>query len=193
MSHATYTQGNQGGYWLLMVGNQIDNLTLNLSFGHNVCFKCPNGSCKPILNLYVLRSFQWYKELFNPMGFDPCNCSLKIRESIETPTPKVRVQLGVWRFILPRAWNVTFDLHTWPTPLQAFALVASPRLGLQHFVSSFHVFPSLRFFCDHYLKLQHFSIPHLVPFLTHLTYLPTHPLNHSFIKPPYPTLPQLTH
>jgi hypothetical protein len=33
------------------------------------------------------------------MGFDPCNCSLKIRESIEIPTPKVGAHLGVWRFI----------------------------------------------------------------------------------------------
>jgi hypothetical protein len=33
------------------------------------------------------------------MGFDPYNRSLKIQESIETPTPKVGVHLGVWRFI----------------------------------------------------------------------------------------------
>jgi hypothetical protein len=29
------------------------------------------------------------------MGFDPYNCSLKIRESIKTPTPKVGAHLGV--------------------------------------------------------------------------------------------------
>jgi hypothetical protein len=33
------------------------------------------------------------------MGFDPCNYSLKIRESIETPIPKVGAYLGVWGFI----------------------------------------------------------------------------------------------
>ncbi len=32
------------------------------------------------------------------MGFDPCNLSLKIQKSIGTPTPKVGVHLGVWRF-----------------------------------------------------------------------------------------------
>jgi hypothetical protein len=32
------------------------------------------------------------------MGFDPYNCFLTIRESIETPTPKMGVHLGVWRF-----------------------------------------------------------------------------------------------
>jgi hypothetical protein len=56
-------------------------LTPGPSFGHNLCFRCPNGSCKPILDMYVLRSFQLYKKLPNPMGFDPCNRSLKIRES----------------------------------------------------------------------------------------------------------------
>jgi hypothetical protein len=38
------------------------------------------------------------------MGFDPCNRSLKIWESIGTPTPKMGFHLGVWRFnslILP--------------------------------------------------------------------------------------------
>jgi hypothetical protein len=81
MLHATCTQRNRGDSWLWMVGSQIANLTPDLSFGHNLCFKCPNGSCKFILDIYVLRGFQWYKELFNPMGFDPCNRFLKIWES----------------------------------------------------------------------------------------------------------------
>jgi len=140
--HATYTQGNQGDSWLLVVKSQIDNLTLGLSFGHNLCFKCPNGSCEPILDIYIPRDFQWYKEIFHPMGFDPCNRSLKIQKSIVTPTPKVAAHLGVWGFIpshsptLPRAWNVTPELHSCPAPLQALALVASSRLGLWQKVTS---------------------------------------------------------
>jgi hypothetical protein len=51
MSHTTWTQGNQVNFWLLIVRNQIDNLTPGLSFGHNLCFKCPNGSSKPILDI----------------------------------------------------------------------------------------------------------------------------------------------
>ncbi len=51
MSHATYTQGNRVDSWLLVVGNQIVNLTPCLSFGHNLCFECPNGWCEPILNI----------------------------------------------------------------------------------------------------------------------------------------------
>jgi hypothetical protein len=83
-----------------MVGSQIVNLTIGLSFGHNLCFKNPNGSSKPILDIYDLRAFQWYKENLNPMIFDPCNDLLKIRESIGTQTPKVGAHLKVWGFIL---------------------------------------------------------------------------------------------
>jgi hypothetical protein len=51
MSHATYTQGNRGESWVLMVGSQFGNLTPSPSFDHNLCFKCPNGSCEPISNI----------------------------------------------------------------------------------------------------------------------------------------------
>ncbi len=74
VSH-TWTQGNQVDSRLLVVGSQTAKLTPSLSFGHNLHFKCPNGSCKPI---YVSIAFQWYKELLNAMGFDLYNCSLKI-------------------------------------------------------------------------------------------------------------------
>ncbi len=99
MWHTTCTQGGQGGSWLLVVRIQIGNLTPDPSLGHNLCFNYPNGSCKPNLDIYVQKAFQWYNELFNPMGYDPCNCFLKIRESIGTLTPKVGTHLGVWRFI----------------------------------------------------------------------------------------------
>jgi hypothetical protein len=136
MSHATCTQGHWGDSLLLVVGSQIGNLIFGLSFGHNLCLKCPNGSCKPISDIYVPKDFQWYKELLNPMGFDPWNHSLKIWKSIRTPTLKVGVPLGVWGFIpscfltFPGAWDVTHGLPFWPAPLQAFTLIVSPRLGL---------------------------------------------------------------
>jgi hypothetical protein len=53
MWHTTYTQGNQSNFWLWMVENQVDNLTPRPYFGHNLCFKCPNGSCEPILDIYI--------------------------------------------------------------------------------------------------------------------------------------------
>jgi hypothetical protein len=123
MLHAIYTRGNWGDSWILVVGNQIANLTPNLSFGHNLCLRCLNESWEPILNIYVSRAFQWYKELLNPMGFDPYDCSLKIQESIMTPTPKVGTNLGMWGFIpshsltLTRTWDVTPGLPSWPAPL----------------------------------------------------------------------------
>jgi hypothetical protein len=117
MWQTTCTQINRSNSWFLVVKSQIGSLTPNPSFGHNLCFKYANESCKPILNIYIPRSFQWYKEIFNPMNFSPCNYPLKIIKSIRTPIPKVKVHLGVWRFIpahfptLPRVWNVTTALH----------------------------------------------------------------------------------
>jgi hypothetical protein len=72
------------------------------------------------------------------MSFDPCNCPLNIRESIGISSHKVGAHLGVCEFIpshsptIPRAWSVTFGLHSWPARLQAFILVLSPRLRLRH-------------------------------------------------------------
>jgi hypothetical protein len=126
----------KGLSWLLVVKSQIANLTISFSFGHNLCFKYPNGSCKPNLNIYISRDFQWYKEFLNLMSFDPCNCPLKIQESIKTLIPKMEVHLRVWGFIpshsptLSGTWNVIPRFHFWLTPSQALALVVSPRLGL---------------------------------------------------------------
>jgi len=99
MLHTTYTQGNQVDSQLLMVRSQTTNLTPGPSFDHNVCFKCPNQWCKPILDIKVSIAFQWYKEFLEPLSFDPYNRSLNIRESIETLTPKVEAPLGMWGFI----------------------------------------------------------------------------------------------
>jgi hypothetical protein len=49
MSHVACTQRNQVHSRLLMVESQIVNLTL----GHNLCFRCPNGACEPILDIYA--------------------------------------------------------------------------------------------------------------------------------------------
>ncbi len=82
MLHTSCTRGNRVDSQLLLVGSQSANLTPNFSFDYNLCFRCPNGLCEPILDIHVSISFQWYKKPFKPMGFDPCNCILKIRESI---------------------------------------------------------------------------------------------------------------
>jgi hypothetical protein len=121
-----------------MIGSQTTNLTLNLSFDHNLCFICSNGRCKPNLDIYVSISFQWCKKKFKLMGFNPCNRTLKIWESIGIPTPNMGIHLGVWGFIpshsfaLLRPCNVIFGLSSWLANLQALALVARTRLGLRH-------------------------------------------------------------
>jgi hypothetical protein len=108
MWHTTWTQGDWGDSWLLVIRSQIDNLIPNPSFNHNLCFKNPNGSCKPILDMCILRTFQWYNEHLNSMGLnDPFNQILKIWESIKTPTPKVGTHLGVWGSFLHTL------LHSW--------------------------------------------------------------------------------
>jgi hypothetical protein len=116
MLHITYMQGNRVDSRFLVIGNQIANLTPDPFFGHNLCFRCPNRSSEPILDIWVPRYFQWYKELLNPLSFDPCNRSINIWKSTGTPTPKMETPLGVWRFIpshfftLARACNVTLGL-----------------------------------------------------------------------------------
>jgi hypothetical protein len=131
-------QGNRVDSRHLMVGSQTSNLTPDLSFDQDLCFKCPNGRCEPILDIYVLIPFQWYKKLFKPICFSPYNRAMKIRESIGTPTPNMGVHLRMWGFIpslssaLPGACNVPPGVPSWLATLQNLALVTSPRLGLQH-------------------------------------------------------------
>jgi hypothetical protein len=88
VSHATYTQRNRVDSQLLVVESQIANLTSGPFFGHNLCFRCPNGQCNPILEIYITRTFQWYKELLEPLSFDPCNHSLNIEDDA-FPSPKL--------------------------------------------------------------------------------------------------------
>jgi hypothetical protein len=92
------------GHWeevdsrLFVVGSQTGNSTLDLSFGHNLCLRYSNEPSEPILDIYAPRAFQWYKELHEPLSFDPCNRSLKFQESTRTTSPKMGVALGVWGF-----------------------------------------------------------------------------------------------
>jgi hypothetical protein len=57
VSHFTCTHRNRVDSWLLVVENQIANLTPDPSFDHNLCCRCPNGSCQAILDIYTSRPF----------------------------------------------------------------------------------------------------------------------------------------
>jgi len=67
------------------------------------------------------------------MGFDPCNCSLKIQKSIGTPTPKVGAHLGMWRFspshspTLLKARNVTPGLSLLARTFTSLCLGHKPK------------------------------------------------------------------
>jgi len=103
--HFTRTHRDRVDSWLLVVGSQIASLTPGSSFNHNLCCKCPNGSCKAILDIYISRPFQRYKEHFNARCFDPCNRALSFWESRRTPKshfrecewrPHTSFKVGLW-------------------------------------------------------------------------------------------------
>jgi hypothetical protein len=98
MSHATCTHGNRDDSQLLVVDNQINNLTLGPSFRHNLCFKCSNVSYKPILDIYIPRAFQWYKEILNPIVLAPAIIPWRFKGPLGLQLSKLGVHLGVWRF-----------------------------------------------------------------------------------------------
>ncbi len=60
MLHTTYRYVIKGNSQFLMVGSQIDILTLIPFFNHNFCCKYSNRSWKLILDIFVLNNFQWY-------------------------------------------------------------------------------------------------------------------------------------
>jgi hypothetical protein len=100
VSHTTCTHESRVDSWLFVVRSQTTSLTSGLYFCHNLCYRCPNGSCKPNSDICTLIAFQWYKKLFNVKCFDLYNCSLKVRKSTKTPTLTMEVHLGAWVFIL---------------------------------------------------------------------------------------------
>jgi hypothetical protein len=62
MSHVLCSQVFRVDSRLLVVGSQnwqtLGNSTPDPSFGHNLCFSCPNEQCEPILDIYASRAFQ---------------------------------------------------------------------------------------------------------------------------------------
>jgi hypothetical protein len=86
VSHSTCAHQDWVDSWLFVVENQTVNLTLGPTFDHNLCYRCPNGSCEAIFDIYTSRSFQRYKEHLKARCFDLCNGALKLRESQRTPS-----------------------------------------------------------------------------------------------------------
>ncbi len=86
VSHFTCTHRGRVDSRLLVVGSETTSLTPGPSFDHNLCCRCPNGSCEAILDIYTSRNFQQYKDYLNARCFDPCNQVLSFQESRKTPS-----------------------------------------------------------------------------------------------------------
>jgi hypothetical protein len=112
ISHVVCRQVNRVDSRIFLVGSQIGNLTPGPSFGHNLCFRCPNEQFEPILDIYVLKAFQWYKENYKPLSFDSSNCSLKFWECEGS---LLHTFLHSWEYVM---WLPSFLLaRTLATPL----------------------------------------------------------------------------
>jgi hypothetical protein len=57
VSHSQIEHREEVDSQLLVVGTQIASLTPVLSFGHNLCFRCPNQQYEPILDIYIPKDF----------------------------------------------------------------------------------------------------------------------------------------
>ncbi len=110
VSHSICTHQGWVDSQLLVVGSQIGNLTPNPFFCHNLCCKCSNGSCKAIFDIYTSIAFQWQEKRLKARCFDPCNWTLKFRESQRTPKspfrecechPHTFPKVGLWHIGSP--------------------------------------------------------------------------------------------
>jgi len=113
VSHFTCTPRGRVDSWLLVVGSQIANLIPDPSFCHNLCCRCPNGSCEAIFEIYTSIAFQWHEERLKARCFDPWNRTLKFWESLRTPKspfqecechphtfPKMGLRHSIWEVIM---------------------------------------------------------------------------------------------
>ncbi len=94
MSHSRIGNREEVDSRLFVVGIQTASLTPDPSFAHNLGYRCPNGQCEAIFDIYVSRPFQWHQEHPNARCFAPCCRALNIQESRRTPNPNSFQVLG---------------------------------------------------------------------------------------------------
>jgi len=99
------------------------SLTPSLSFYHNLCCRCLNRSCEPILDIYTSISFQLYKGLLHARSFDLFNRFLKVRDSTGTP-PRLQLPKGK----LTWECESSFSHSSWPAPFRPFCLGREPKI-----------------------------------------------------------------
>ncbi len=93
VSHFTCTHRDRVYSWLLVVWSQIASLIFGPSFNRNFCYKCPNGSCEAISDIYTSRPFPMVQrtsrcEVFWPL--QSCSEFLRVLEDSQVPFS------GVW-------------------------------------------------------------------------------------------------
>ncbi len=89
VSHSQFEGREEVDSRLLVVGSQTGSLTPGPSFAHNLGWRCPNGQCEAIFDIYASRTFQWHQEHPNARCFGSCCRALNIRESRRTPNPQL--------------------------------------------------------------------------------------------------------
>jgi hypothetical protein len=94
VSHFQFGGREEVDSWLLVVGSQTASLTPGPSFAHNLGYRCPNGQCEVIFDIYASRPIQWHQKHLNERCFGPCCRTLNIRESRRTPSPHFFRVLG---------------------------------------------------------------------------------------------------
>jgi len=183
MSHSICRQVNRVDSKLFLVGSQIGSLTPDPSFGHNLCFRYLNEQCEPILDIYVPRSFQWYKECHKPLSFDPWNRYLKFWESIGIPSRSqsgsclrsVRVHSLTFSYILGSMWCDSWA-SSWLAPLQPLCLGREPKARVvtkQHYLGckSINNKSFQFFFCKKIPHIPFFILATPLIFLVHVIIL----------------------
>jgi hypothetical protein len=137
MSHVVCSQVFRVDSRLLVVRSQNwqtpGSSTPGPSFGHNLCFRCPNEQCEPILDIYASRAFHWYKERHKPLRFDPLKLVSEVsglhRDSIsqsESCLGSVRVHSFTLSYTPGSPWCDSWA-SLWPAPLQPLCLGREPK------------------------------------------------------------------
>jgi len=102
------------------------NLIPGPSFGHNLRFRYPNGSCEPILDIYVSIAFQRYKEFVNTLSFLPLQSLSEHSEVHRDSNSQGRSSLGSVR-VHSLALSFTPELPLLARNLVSLCLGCEPK------------------------------------------------------------------
>jgi hypothetical protein len=80
-----------------VIGSQIFNLILDLSFDCNSCISSVIEQCKVILGIYASKPFQWYHGYLIGCLFTFSTMALNIQDSYRNAIPKMGVHLELIR------------------------------------------------------------------------------------------------